>query len=537
MTMADDRRTTNDDRQRTNRSRIEDRGLKIELTRPAIFHLPSSIFGGRWSLVGGRWSTFVLLGIVLLIGVALRLYRLDAQKLWFDELYTAEVVRQGPGAIWRNSFLQLTPPLPYLLFWAAAQLGGLSALSLRMAATVTGIAALAVFYGYCASVAGRWTALLAGGLLAIAPLAVYYAQEARPYAPALLALLVTLLASERVRRYGRIADWGVYALLAAIAGQLHYVNVILVGAQLVALLLLAPDRRRVLIGGAGVVLAVAAALGPFMLGVHSTGREWANWQVPQATLGFSSTMQTMVAGDGRIAPAVARAAALAIVTLGIVLALLERRNWPLLLPHILQVGFLILIAFVLLPLAGIPAPAYEERPFLLVLPSALLCFSLGMRWLATRRAGWLPAVALVVALGTTAFTSLSTYFDDFVKSPEGEIAALIAARAQPGDLALGDAYTVDAALRFYYPELPIYGYRGTASGQWMFVANPSPLIGMRAVDVPLEQATKLAELMRNRRIWLLQHRDRQYVPALLAQYQIREEYRVAPFQAQLLERQ
>jgi mannosyltransferase len=474
-----------------------------------------------------------VLGAVLLIGVTLRLYRFDAQKLWFDELYTAELARRGLDAIWRNSFLQLTPPLPYLLFWVGAQIGGLSALGLRLVSGIAAIIALPIYYRYCSQVADRWTALLATGLLGIAPLAVYYAQEARPYALALLALLLTLLAFERVRRRGQLADWGIYALLAAIAGQLHYVNVILVGAQLVALLLLAQNRRRVLIGGAGVVLAVAAALGPFMLAVHSTGREWAGWQVPQATLSFTSTLQTMVAGDRRIAPEDTRIIALAVVAIGVSLAVIARRNWTLLLPHVLQIAFALLVAFVLLPLAGVPAPAYEERPFLLILPSVLFCFSLGVRQLAEQRLLRLAAGTLVVALCATSYISLSRYYGGFVKSPEAIMADQIAAHAHPGDIVLGDAYSVDAALRFYSPGLPVYSFRRAEADGWVFAANGTVLM-----EKPPEQIVRLDELVRSPRVWLLHRRSipQPYVAELLAYYQVREEYEASPFRAQLLER-
>ena len=524
MTTADDRRPTQAETRR--RGDTETRQGSISWSPD----LPVSQ-SHWWSAVGGRWSILAL-GALLLIGVALRLYRFDAQKLWFDELYTAELARQGLPAIWRNSFVQLTPPLPYLLFWAATQIGGLSALSLRLVSGLAAIVALPIYYLYCSRIADRRIALLATGLLSIAPLAVYYAQEARPYAPALLALLLVLLAFERVQRRGRSVDWVVYALLAAIAGQLHYVNVILVGAQLVALLVLALDRRRVLIGGTGVVLAVAAALGPFMLAVHSSGREWAGWQIPQATLSFSSTLQTMVAGDRRIAPESTRIIALGVVAIGVALAVIARRYWRLLLPHVLQIAFALLVAFVLLPLAGVPAPAYEERPFLLILPSVLFCFSLGMRQLAEQRLLRLAAAALIVALCATSYSSLSRYYGGFIKSPEGSMADQIAAHARPGDIVLGDAYSVDAALRFYHPELPVYSFRRAEAGSWVFVANSTVLM-----DKPPEQAFRLDTLTRSSRIWLL-HRGptpRPYVEELLARYQVREEYQVQPFRAQLLE--
>jgi hypothetical protein len=211
---------------------------------------------------------------------------------------------------------------------------------------------------------------------------------------------------------------------------------------------------------------------------------------------------------------------------------IARRYWRLLLPHVLQIAFALLVAFVLLPLAGVPAPAYEKRPFLLILPSVLFCLSLGMRRLAEQRFLRLAVAALIVALCATSYSSLSRYYGGFIKSPEPSMADQIAAHTRPGDIVLGDAYSVDAALRFYHPDLPAYSFRRAEAGSWVFIANGTVLM-----DKPPEQAFRLDKLTHGSRIWLL-HRGatpRPYVAELLAHYQAREEYEVQPFRAQLLE--
>jgi 4-amino-4-deoxy-L-arabinose transferase-like glycosyltransferase len=478
----------------------------------------------------------VALGAVLLLGMILRLYRLDAQKLWLDELYTMELVRAGPGVIWRTAFVDVIPPLPNMLFWLAGQAGHLSALSIRLVSAIASLVALPLYYGYCTLVADRLTGLLATGLFACAPLAIYYAQEARFYALALLMVPVTLLAYERVRQHGNIAAWGVYTTLAVIAAQFHYVAVILIGAQLLALLILAHDRRPVLLGGSVVILAVAATLGPFLLSVYMAGLVLGGWQRAQTTLSFLPTVQTMVAGDVRIASASVRAIALAAVALGTALAALDRRNWQALLPHALQITLALLVSFVLLPLAGRPAPAYDERVFLLLLPSALFCFSMGVRSLARSWSGRLFATALVIALCATSLAGLSRYFGDFVKSPEGLMADAIGTHARPGEVVLtdGSAYSVAAALRFYYPSLPIYRFSHENAGRWLFMPDTTILM----VEEAAQPEVDLGPIAGNRRLWLIQRgtSPQPYVAPLLTRYEVREVYETAPFRAQLLER-
>ena len=161
---------------------------------------------------------------------------------------------------------------------------------------------------------------------------------------------------------------------------------------------LTQDRRGALLGGALTVLATGASLVPFMRGGVAEIAHWQDWP---AKLELVSTVQTMVAGDARIAGAGARLAALAALAIGAALAPLDRRAWPALLVHYLQAGLALLTVFVLLPLAGRPVPAQDERQFLMLLPSALLCFSVGVRWLSRRTYGWLPAAALCLALCIT----------------------------------------------------------------------------------------------------------------------------------------
>ena len=482
-----------------------------------------------------RVHTVVLL-CVLLLGAALRLYQLTAQKLWLDELYTAELVRNGLSTIWQNAFIDPTLPLPGAIFWLAAQLGGLTPLALRLVSAVAALLVLPLFYQICVYAAGRRVALLATGLLAIAPLAVYYAQEARPYALPLLGQMLALLALERLIRRSGGVEIAWYVLLAVIAAHLHYVNVILIGAQLIVLLAVASDRRTALLVGALTTLALALTFAPFLLGLFNARVAWvARPPLAGPPIQLRSAVETMVAGDPRIASETARQVALAAVMLGCASALIERRSLRALLPHLMQIAFLGVMTFVLLPLAGKPAPLAEERVFLFLLPSVLLCFSVGVRRLADWHVGVLPAVLLCLALCGASLLGVAHYYRDFVKSPEGLIADQIGAHAHSEDVVLNDgmAYSVDAALRFYYPYLPLYSYLGDDVGHWQFVRDTT-ILPARFKD---DRRIALEALPRGDRIWLVTRGDDtpSYYAYLSARYQARDRYQVADFHAQLLE--
>lgn len=155
-----------------------------------------------------------LLAIVLL-GAGLRLYKLAAYSLWYDEtagLYRSRFVDMA-GSLFIGANSDEAPLLAVVLrFWYGAirWLTGLSPTSywsdflLRLLPCLLGIAAIPLVYVVARRIlANRRGALFAALLYAISPFQVYYAQELRVYAIyvplALLALLFMELALERDR--------------------------------------------------------------------------------------------------------------------------------------------------------------------------------------------------------------------------------------------------------------------------------------------------------------------------------------------------
>ena len=139
------------------------------------------------------WARLSLLGLILL-AMALRLYHLDVQSLWYDEGVTAQVARLGAPALARWTAEDIQPPLYYLLVGGWLRLlqpwTGPLAYVLRFVSAVIGVLLVALAMGVGAPAVVGGAGLVAAGLAAISPIMVYYGQEARMYA-----LLVTLVAA------------------------------------------------------------------------------------------------------------------------------------------------------------------------------------------------------------------------------------------------------------------------------------------------------------------------------------------------------
>lgn len=131
---------------------------------------------------GFRWS-WVLPTAIVVFGVALRLYRLDHQSVWYDEIFSLTVSQQSFHEMMQylvKDFVQ--PPLHYFLLHVWFELVGFGPYQARLLSVIFGGLAILGTYLLGDCLFGRRTASIAALLLAVSQLAVMYSQEARPYA-------------------------------------------------------------------------------------------------------------------------------------------------------------------------------------------------------------------------------------------------------------------------------------------------------------------------------------------------------------------
>jgi mannosyltransferase len=119
---------------------------------------------------------------IVLAGAALRLYLIADKSLWLDEAFSVWMGGQPLGTMWRYLVqLDQHPPLYYTLLHFWMRLGDGEAI-VRGFSALWGILTLPVMYAIGARVGGRALGLLATLILALAPLHIQYAQDARMYA-------------------------------------------------------------------------------------------------------------------------------------------------------------------------------------------------------------------------------------------------------------------------------------------------------------------------------------------------------------------
>lgn len=183
-----------------------------------------------------RRVVWAALAAILVLAGALRFYGLAIQSLWSDELSTWE----GSAHRIPPSLHEVNPPLYFLMMDGVIRLAGDSETVLRFPSAVAGTLAVLVMFLVGRRLFSDMEGLVSAGLLAVLWPAVFYSQEARPYAMLLLGALAStwlwldLVARLRgaPERRGRIAWVGAaYAATAAATAYLHYFGLYFVMLQ------------------------------------------------------------------------------------------------------------------------------------------------------------------------------------------------------------------------------------------------------------------------------------------------------------------
>lgn len=219
-----------------------------------------------------EWAAAVLL---LLISWTLRLQRLDAQDIWWDEARNIEIATRPMTQIAQSPELDIHPPLYFYSLHLWTRLSGSSAVATRLLSVWFGVLAVALSYRMARGVApgemGRLAGLLALSLVAVSPYALAEAQETRMYTLSWVLLsagMVALWQATASRPRGKTwLWWGLFAFLAAASMLTHYSTVFILAAWAVWLLIWAlrgPDRwmrlRALALAGLATLLLCLAVL-------------------------------------------------------------------------------------------------------------------------------------------------------------------------------------------------------------------------------------------------------------------------------------
>ena len=130
---------------------------------------------------------------ILSIGLLLRIYDLDAESLWLDEIISIKVASHDIYPMFEIFFIHdNTPPLHYILLHGWIKIVGDSEFAARSLSAIFGFLAIPLIYKVAVLIFNKNVGLLSALLLALSEFHIYYSQEARCYSLMVFLTLVSI---------------------------------------------------------------------------------------------------------------------------------------------------------------------------------------------------------------------------------------------------------------------------------------------------------------------------------------------------------
>ena len=410
-----------------------------------------------------RTWAIVALALLSLVAFGLRIWRLEAKSIWWDEslsLYRARLSLPGilAGDISFPGFSapDLHPPLYFILLAGLIRLAGESDLVLRFLSVAWAVVLVPLLYATGTRFWNRRVGVLAAVLGVLSPFYLWYAQEARMYtmvaALGLLALYTLDRGIEERRRSWLIAS----AVATGAVIYTHYLALLLLPVLGLRILLSVRSRR---ISRRAAVAFIAAVV---LLSLPLVGYAvWRLLQGPEVGRQFVPLFSMLTD---------------ALHSFHVGLSLDFRTCWPLDLfcLAVFLVGALwpdprrrqlLLWAYLLIPLLGMYVaslinPLYMgSRYVMMISPAFYLGVARGLER-CSRRAWPLALLAGLVLLGSTGLSTRNYFVDPHYGTKEDyrSAAETVQREERPGDVIVIDApENATAFLHYYRGHLPTVG--------------------------------------------------------------------------------
>ena len=397
------------------------------------------------------------------LGLAIRLYHLDFQSLWRDEVDVVRFSGEALPTLLQNFFKQgENGPLYYVIHHYWLGIFGDSESALRLPSVLFGAATVPVIYRLGRQLLDPVTATLGALLAAVSPYYVWYSQDAKMYPLLVLITATSFYLYLLALQSGRKVAWAGYVVATTIGLYTHFFFALVVLAQIVIFWLFFRDPR---------VRAWWVSMGLLTLPYLPL----AIWEVPTlltppatAYPAFSPTgiatvlLVAFTGGFSPVPPALSLGLAVFMLASALTLYLgVDKQvsgGW---LPDasrrlsrpIVHQGVAVLSVWVLAPLAGfilisMRLPLFTDRYLIIVTPAFYLVVAAGFVALTGR---WRIALlsSLFLWLGISVY-SLMWQSHTTIKSDFRSAAASFETLAGPGDLVIFDMPYVRYTFQYYY---------------------------------------------------------------------------------------
>ena len=181
---------------------------------------------GRYDASSARKRSFLLI-LTLLLGFSLRLVRLDAREMWYDEAFAVLYAEKDLGSIVQGT---VTPvegaaadihPLLYYFFLHAWLELGQNPFVARFPSVVFGVLSICLVYLLGRELLGAQVGLLASVMTAVSPFHIWYSEEARMYSLLCLISLLSIYFFVKACQEGKWSHWMAFTFSSSLSLYVH----------------------------------------------------------------------------------------------------------------------------------------------------------------------------------------------------------------------------------------------------------------------------------------------------------------------------
>ncbi|HEX8269273.1 MAG TPA: glycosyltransferase family 39 protein [Flavobacterium sp.] len=180
-----------------------------------------------------------LLTAILLVGLFLRLFKLDFQSVWLDEVHTLS--EANPNFSFSEMYDALLiaephPPLYFIILKSMFSVFGYTSYVLRIFSVIVGMGGIFAIYALGKEIYSRNVGLFAAAILSVSVFHIYYSQEGRMYALLLLTTMLSFYALIRFVKLGTM-KWAVWhGILAGLMINSHFFGLLTLFTEYILLL-------------------------------------------------------------------------------------------------------------------------------------------------------------------------------------------------------------------------------------------------------------------------------------------------------------
>ncbi|HWD52008.1 MAG TPA: glycosyltransferase family 39 protein [Acidimicrobiales bacterium] len=224
----------------------------------------------RWAAISMALTRPVTLAVIGLSASGLVVRLIVPRGLWLDEATSVDQARMSfAGMIANLRTTDVHPPLYFSVLWVSVRWLGSGELAVRLPSIIAGALVVPMLYALGKEAYDKRTGVVAAAVGSVAPIMVWYSQEARMYAFLMLFGVIALWAQARILNRGGRLVWVVYAAASIALVWTQYFGALQVVVQQLAFVYFIWARHRrgepvrgLVIGWAVTLIAIIIWLAP-----------------------------------------------------------------------------------------------------------------------------------------------------------------------------------------------------------------------------------------------------------------------------------